>query len=42
MVKDSSIYSYVVPKYKDRKRKRKEDLENENWFCEQASTSLIC
>ena len=32
MVKDSSICSYVVPKYKDRKRKRKEDLEDENWF----------
>ena len=32
MVKDSSICSYVVPKYKDRKRKRKEDLEDENRF----------
>ena len=32
MVKDSSICSYVVPKYKDRKRKRKKDLEDENQF----------
>ena len=32
MVKDSSICSYVVPKYKDRKRKRKKDFEDENQF----------
>ena len=35
MVKDSSIYSYIVPKYKDRKKKRKKDLKDENQFCEQ-------
>ena len=42
MVKNSSICSYIVSKYKDRKKKKKEDLEDENWFCEQVSTSLIC
>ena len=42
MVKDSSICNYVVPKYKNRKRKRKKDLKDENPLCEQASTSLIC
>ena len=35
MVKNSSICNYVVPKYKDKKKKRKEDLEDENWFSEQ-------
>ena len=32
MIKDSRICSYEVPKYKDRKRKKKEDLKDENWF----------
>ena len=34
MVKDSRICSYEAPKYKDRKRKRKKDLEDENRFYE--------
>ena len=35
MVKDSNICSYEVSKYKNRKRKRKKDLKDENWFWEQ-------
>ena len=30
IVKDSNICSYVVPKYKNRKRKRKKNLKDEN------------
>ena len=32
MAKNSSICSYVVLKYKDKKRKRKKDLKDENQF----------
>ena len=32
MIKDSRICSYEVSKYKDKKKKRKEDLKDENWF----------
>ena len=30
MIKDSNICSYIVPKYKDRKRKRKKNLKDES------------
>ena len=32
MIKDSRICSYEVTKYKNRKRKKKEDLKDKNWF----------
>ena len=35
MVKDSNICSYIVPKDKDKKRRRKEDLQDKNRFYEQ-------
>ena len=40
MVKDSNICSYGVPKYKDRKKRKKEDWKMKIAFVEAKSLAL--